>query len=160
MQLHELRALIIDSSAKSWSVIDDGPLFRADVDGRGHSHHAVLNDALEVALEWGLRADDDDDAETDDYDWGSIANFKNPTIAEVWVDVRLNGELVQRLILLRVDGGRAYLPVPEKFEGRWITRTWDRSVAGLVSGLQGIWGAHGDWSSYYLQQLRADHGTY
>ncbi|UXN26132.1 hypothetical protein N8D74_04420 [Curtobacterium flaccumfaciens] len=119
-----------------------------------------MTDDLEVALEWGLSANDGNQATVDKYDWAEIARFRDPAVAEVWVDVRLQGELVERVRLLLVDGGRAYLPFPEKIDGTWITQKWERSLASLVTRLQGLWGGHGRWGEHYLRQIRADHDTY
>ncbi|QQD76921.1 hypothetical protein I8920_03950 [Curtobacterium sp. YC1] len=160
MQLDELHTLITENPAEAWTVIKGGPAFRSDAAEAEHPVRAVLKFDLEVALEWGLRADNGNRATFDEYDWAEIAFFKDPTVAEVWVDVRLHGELVERVKLLLVDGGRAYLPFPEKLGGTWITRKWERSLASLVSGLDGRWGAHGSWGSHYLGQMRADHDTY
>jgi len=160
MQLHELHALIADSAHETWTLIKNGPPFQPDAAGPEHPLRAVLVDNLEVALEWGLRADDGKQATVDKYDWAEIARFRDPTVAEVWVDVRLEGELVERVRLLLVDGGRAYLPFPEKLAGTWITRRWERSLASLVTGLEGRWGGHGNWGGHYLRQMHADHDTY
>jgi len=162
MNMHELRGAITDTYDEHWHLVQDGPFFHDRVEDdtvQAHRKRAVLHSDINIAIEWGMAVDDDADAALDDYDWASHARLSDPKVHEIWVDVFYQGDLVDRVTLLDVDGHRAYLPVPEHIGGTWVTRSWGRVLGRLVTDLSERWGS-GDRYDDYLAKLSMDHSTY
>jgi hypothetical protein len=144
MKLHEIRTAIRESAAEYWNYIPEGPLFNYNLgtsDGSAqvfgwHDARAVLEDDVDIALEFGMSDDPFDHKEKWTEDW---AHFPDTQIVGFYCDVFYRGALVDRVLLTSVDGGRATLPLPDrKRDGSgWTVNDWPHELARLVNDLHG-----------------------
>ena len=164
MELNELRELIINTDDEYWHQLIVGPYFHDRVTndgneftGTSHSHYcrAVLRSDVNVALEWGLEHGDDDDSAGRPW-----SNFPDKRVNSIFVDVFYLGALVDRTILVNVDGSRAYLPNyrtvridggdPYDFDNaeyqHQVSR-WDYLLAQLLNQLSG----RSEYESYFAR---------
>lgn len=117
MQLAELREMIAASTVEDWNRLHP-PFFRAWIlygdqgfeSAEAHSERAVFLNDVDIAIEWGLDRDPYDRDEH--HPWASEAHFPDPAMHSFYADVLYRGQLVDRHMLVSVDGGRAYLPYP------------------------------------------------
>lgn len=121
MRLDEILQFIPDTDASHWHVITDYPIFhhsfefsssgsgQASITGvESHTRRAVLRSDIDVALEWGMRRMRD---EKEFYPWNEPQRFADPNVHTFWVDLFYRDAVVEREMLVSVDGSRATLPV-------------------------------------------------
>jgi hypothetical protein len=125
MRLDEIRRIVRTSDASAWEPLYAAELFlygqrlsvvtRGDelltIEQDGHHSAAVYADDVRLTLQYGLR---EGDPERMHFDWDVFLHkaFK------FYVDVLWNGVVVDRHLLVGVDEGRAYLPLPTpEFDG-------------------------------------------
>lgn len=119
--LGDVRALILASTREDWNVIRS-PIYERTV-GRVDSsqpsgdtdhwieiyeHHllAVYEPDVSIRIAHGINTNDADDWTPD---W---ARFADPQVRAAHADVFWNGALIDRHVVIEVDGGRALLPDP------------------------------------------------
>ena len=108
MTLDELVAACVASSAADWLVHEDGG---HPVDPRGQPARAAYKPDLAIGLAWGLVV-------TDPFQEPWANSFADSHASTHWLDVLYNDALVDRQLYVAVDGGRMYLPLPDReFEG-------------------------------------------
>jgi hypothetical protein len=123
MDLHQYIGRVASSSPNDWTVIlggayGGGPSFRDEfsvltkgigefvgLEVRSHTAVASFKSDLSFGLAWGLESNPDF-TET----WTS--KFSDPHAGSCYLDFFYNGSLVLRELLVAVDGGRCYLPLP------------------------------------------------
>lgn len=117
MRYDEIARLVTGSSADDWAVLPAGPLYLDQLgevsSGDRHwievgSHHtlAVYRPDVSLRLAWGLAFEGDLTFEE--------MTWPDRTINRHLADAFWQGSLVSRWHYLVVDGGRCYLPDPER----------------------------------------------
>jgi hypothetical protein len=71
-----------------------------------HPYAAAYRPNLSITMAWGL-----DSNKNFREEWAN--QFPDPQASSEFVDIVFNGALVFRLMYVTVDGGRAFLPLPE-----------------------------------------------
>jgi len=150
MNLFEIRRLIIESWKDSWHYLPEGPLFNYNLGTAGdaatvlgwHDARAVLIEDVDVAIEFGLSADPFENRRDWSPEW---AKFPDPTVQVEFCDIYYRNALVDRISMVRVDGGRALLPLPNRDDGRWIVFDWPYHLARVINDLQD----HREFDSYF-----------
>jgi hypothetical protein len=143
--LDELRRLMTDSNRGDWNVIScfGMPSFLPwSPEGDFNEHHtrAAYRPNVSIGLAWGIT-----DNENYQADW--VQEFEKPLnrpAPSFIADIFYNGMLVARELLVLVDAGRCYLPIPRK--GMQVNH-WDHDFAKLLDDLQlahGVGGGLGD----------------
>lgn len=138
MKLDEFLKNIIHSKIEDWTVIscwggNSGPSFLnqfivwnsgsgefQNLEIESHSMVASYRNNLSIMIAWGLKHNDNFIEE-----WAN--NFSVQRAASDFVDFFYNGALVLREIIVSVDGGRCYLPLPKlEFDnkGKKVTRLY------------------------------------
>lgn len=157
MELWALRKLIGESWDEHWHRLEVGPYFHdgfgsvISQEGRylehnAHYHRAVLTSDVDVSLEFGLSLDDDrGTVSLEGYGWDFT--FPDPSIRREFIDIFYRGALVDRLLVLDVDGGRATLPIADKINGAWTVHGWEYDIVALVDSL----GGNSEFKSYFDQ---------
>jgi hypothetical protein len=144
MGLDELRRIVAESDRGDWNVIScfGFPSYlpwSPDGDFNEHLARAAYRPDISIGLAWGIR-----DNENFRTDWAQ--SFANDQAESFLADILYNGMLVSREILVVVDGGRTYLPLPRR-PGELVVDRWDRDFARLLDQLQlehGVGGGIGD----------------
>jgi hypothetical protein len=171
MRLDELRDIIADTDESHWHIIPGGPLFHQQfevvefkdessvTDVQTHHSRAVLRADLSIAIEWGLRTDNYD---IESYLWVEGAGFPDSSAHSYYVDMFVGGSLADRETIVSVDGGRAYLPIPNpvsrpgipSFPGKrkpedfeWHVKRPEYNLARLMDSLSG----HREFDQYFRQ---------
>lgn len=150
MKQYELWNLITESWDTWWTYLPEGPLFNYNLgtsNGQAtvwgyHDARAVLIEDIDVAIEWGMSSDPLEHRRDFTPEW---APFPDPTVELCFADIYYRGALVERISIASVDGGRMYLPTPEKHEGSWVVM--DRPYQ-LVRVINDITNAR-DFESYF-----------
>ena len=150
MKYDEIGRLVTASSAEDWAVLPGGPLYLDQLgevsSGDRHwvevgSHHtlAVYRPDVSLRLAWGLALGDKLTFE------GMI--WPDRTITRHVADAFWEGSLVSRWHYLVVDGGRCYLPDPDRgllrtggsaddYEtGPWTATASEVALARLLNAL-------------------------
>ena len=136
MQLPQIYLAIEPTGPAQWNSITFGPLFHQNLSASGgggqggsvvsvaqHGTRAVLNDDVDIAIEFGLTAAT---IQIDALlDWVKPANFEYDNARPFFVDLFYRGELVDRVIAVWIDQYRAALPLP-------YSVTADGGVKGAV----------------------------
>jgi len=118
VRLDELRQIIIESADKDeyWHALPPGPYFTdaPDIDDdtfRQHSALYVFKDDLDLTIQEGLKWGHlSHDVERVDQLWDDVS-FPDESAMVSNADVFWRGSLVDRVLVVTVDGGRATLPV-------------------------------------------------
>lgn len=150
MQLHEIWAKISESWDEWWNYIPEGPLYNYNLgtdNGAGsvlgwHDARAVLIEDVDIAIEWGMSEDPFERRSDYKPEWSA---FPNPVAHLCRADVFYRGSLVDRILIASVDGGRAYLPVPEHREGKLVVMDRPYQLVRLINDLTGT----RDFDSYF-----------
>lgn len=140
MQLHEIWAKISESWDEWWNYIPEGPLYNYNLgtsDGIAtvlgwHDGRAVLNEDVDIAIEWGMSADPFESRRDFKPDW---APFPDRSVQLCYADVFYRGSLVERVSIASVDGGRAYLPTPEWRDDRWVVMDRPYQLVRLINDI-------------------------
>jgi hypothetical protein len=111
------------------SVVQTGSDGTPRLEIESHFARATYRSDVSLGLAWGLPYEH---GETWEEDW---AAFPDKKIRGYWADVLWNGAPLDRVLLLLVDGGRAYLPSPPR--GSMSVHRLNYSVARLVDALSG-----------------------
>ena len=124
MTLDELINLVTSSNPQDWYTTvcwgaDSGPSYRDHFNffqvyegqsnvlvAKAHPLVACYKPDLSVTLAWGL-----DENPHFEEPWAN--GFPDPKAASHYIDIFYNNALVFRTLYVSVDGGRAYLPLPE-----------------------------------------------
>ncbi|MBF4635658.1 hypothetical protein ITJ38_14690 [Agreia pratensis] len=135
MQLPQIYLTIEPTGPAQWNAITFGPIFHQNLSasntGQGgsvvrvtqHGSRAVLNDDVDISVEFGMEADD---IQIDALlDWVKPANFQYDNARPFFVDLFYGGNLVDRVIAVWIDQYRAALPLP-------YSVTADGGVPGAV----------------------------
>ncbi|SMG43308.1 hypothetical protein [Agreia pratensis] len=135
MQLPQIYLSIEPTGPAQWNAITFGPIFHQNLSasntGQGgsvvrvtqHGSRAVLNDDVDISVEFGMEADD---IQIDALlDWVKPANFQYDNARPFFVDLFYGGNLVDRVIAVWIDQYRAALPLP-------YSVTADGGVPGAV----------------------------
>lgn len=154
MRHDELRALIADSSPGNWRQVYEGPLYRqslqlvsgADgvhIDGISeHATHLVYDLDIDLTITTGMPSPRREGREMWLYE--GQRSFADSTVRVYLSDIFWRGQLVDRVLLGDVDGGRCYLPFPR---GRAVTTDrgaprldvatrWENAFAVLLNGIE------------------------
>ena len=156
MDLFALRKLIAESWDEHWHTLPIGPYFHdgfGEVDSseghylehRAHYYRAVLMSDVDVSLEFGMSLDGDRDRTIEGFGWG--LTFPDPAVRREFIDIFYRGALVDRMLVLDVDGGRATLPIACKISGDWAVYGWEHDIVALVDRLNG----NGEFEGYFGQ---------
>jgi hypothetical protein len=165
VRYEEIRQLITGSSPDDWAVIESGGGVYLDRLGQvgwgdgqsleveSHLYLAVFKPDAGVRLAWGVT--EDTGLVFDGWEW------PDPRIARQVVDGFWHGALVTRWLVLSVDGGRCYLPVPRHaFAGEvlgdgetagWAVKESEVALARLLQQLA----RPGDDFGGYLKRTEA-----
>ncbi|KZM34533.1 hypothetical protein [Oerskovia enterophila] len=162
MNLFKLREIIINSPIDDWHNVTVGPYFTdaPDIDNdtvEQHSELMVYRHDIDLTIQHGLRARGFDRVIDSQALWPD-AHFPDSTAYVEFVDVFWRGVLVDREEVVRVDGGRASIPLgkktalnyvsgqphPKKYEFEYSATTWQAALARLVDGDR-------DWADYTKQ---------
>jgi hypothetical protein len=124
MNLKEFFERVVDTEVSDWNVITcwgagSGPSYYnkftvwntgkgefSNIEVDSHANIAVLKSDLSISFAWGLSHNDDFIEE-----WAN--KFPNKRAMSSYIDFFFNGALVYRDIIVAVDGGRCYIPLPE-----------------------------------------------
>lgn len=99
-----------------------------------HPMRAALKADLSIGIAWGLEG-------MNDFKEPWHASLPDPGAASRYVDFFYNGNLVERMLYVTVDGGRANVPIPHRdFDGDdvkayWITR-WEHDFFKTLNALE------------------------
>src|SRR5437899_1133954 len=105
---------------------------RPPEDGAPYHSLAVYRPDPTISLLWG-RSENKDFREKE---WAN--RFADPVAQSVWLDVRYHGEPIFRVLMVSVDGGRCYPPLPSRTgETRSVPSGYSRLVR-LVQRLTGV----------------------
>ena len=152
MNLFTLEQQITETWDERWHLLADGPQFHYNLGTVGnvasvfgyHSWRAVLNEDVDIAIEFGLN----DDPSNDDGNWTAPwAPFPDESVHGRYADVFYRGALVDRELLASVDGGRAVLPIPSRQGKKWVASHWEHELARLVDELNG----HSEFVDYFTR---------
>jgi hypothetical protein len=139
MTFDELINLVTSSDPEDWHTTvcwgaDSGPSYRDHFnffqvyDGQpnvlfaeAHSLVACYKPDLSVTLAWGLDA-------IRDFKEPWANGFADPKAASHYVDIFYNNALVFRTVYVSVDGGRAYLPLPESRDALSVPRAYNALI--------------------------------
>ena len=110
------------------SVVETGNDGAPQLEIEAHHARATYRHDISLGLAWGLPYQRGKPWEEE---W--TLQFSDPQIRGYWADVLWNGAPFDRLLLLSVDGGRAYLPAPPF--GTMTVHELNFDVARLVDGL-------------------------
>lgn len=118
MRFPEFITTIIESDAEDWHTDRvGGPYFRyqlGPVEQNGqlktleyeaHEKRAIYKGDIDISMEWGYRYLDDFKEE-----WAN--SFADRTASASFLDLKYRGDIIHREIIVSVDGGRCYLPLP------------------------------------------------
>jgi hypothetical protein len=122
------------------SVVQTGRDGTPRLEIESHVSRAVYRANISLGLAWGLPYEHGEPWEEQ---W---AAFPDRNIRGYWADVLWNGAPVDRVLLLLVDGGRAYLPSPPR--GAMTVHPLNYSVARLVDALSG---RQSEFESYFVR---------
>jgi hypothetical protein len=162
MTLDELQQTIIATEPDAWNVIvcwghTSGPSYlddfrAAEVDGEyrleheAHANRAVLKADVDIAFAWGLPVDPRDPKYFSEA-W--TQNFPDTTTFAQHCDILYRGALVDREVLIAVDGGRYKIAVPEQDTEElqptkhvlkeWFLGPWANALGRLVTGCEGTY---------------------
>lgn len=140
MQLHEIWDKISESWSDWWNYLPEGPLFNynlgttddaASVFG-WHEARAVLIEDVDIAIEWGMSSDPFDRRSDFKPEW---APFPDESVALCYADIFYRGSLVERVSIASVDGGRAYLPTPDRKDDQWIVMDRSYQLARVINDI-------------------------
>lgn len=125
MNLKEYMDVVVNTSVDDWNVIacwgaGSGPSFYdkftvwntgkgefLNIEVDSHANTAILKSDLSVTIAWGITHNDDFTEE-----WAN--KFSDPKAISSFLDFFYNGSLVYRDIIVAVDGGRCYIPLPDR----------------------------------------------
>lgn len=125
MRLEDYLQEVINSNEEDWSVIScwgagSGPSYLDqftvwnkgnkefhNIEIESHSMVASYKKNLSISIAWGLRHNDNFIEE-----WAN--KFPDSKAMSSYLDFFYNGVLVLREIIVSVDGGRCYLPLPKR----------------------------------------------
>ncbi|SMQ75051.1 hypothetical protein [Agreia sp. VKM Ac-1783] len=135
MQLPQIYLSIEPTGPAQWNSLTFGPMFHQNLSASSssqggsvvrvteHGTRAVLNDDVDISIEFGM------DAATIQIDalldWVKPANFEYDNARPFFVDLFYRGNLVDRVIAVWIDQYRAALPLP-------YSVTADGGVPGAV----------------------------
>lgn len=142
MQLYEIWGKISESWGDGWNYIPAGPLFNYNLGTVNevatvlgwHDARAVLQEDVDVAIEWGMSSDPFDHRREFKPEW---APFPDPAVALCYADLFYRGSLVDRVSIASVDGGRAYLPTPHRRDDQWVVMDRPYQLARLINDIAG-----------------------
>jgi len=152
MTLPEILNTIAESGREQWSVIVEGPTYLSafsttgtkellSLHHREHESLAVFIPNPTIVVAWGMdreqRFPDQRDSFTEEW----TDRFPNRRAYQIFSDVLFYGVLVHREHLVAVDGGNAYLPLPQRGPDDvcyWISE-WQRDFVRLLHELSGRW---------------------
>jgi len=124
MNLYEYFERVINTEAKDWNTITcwgagSGPSYLnkftvwntgkgnfSNIEIDSHSNIAVLKSDITMTFAWGLSHNNDFAEE-----WAN--KFSDKKAMSSYIDFFYNGVLVFRDIIVSVDGGRCYIPLPD-----------------------------------------------
>ena len=123
-----------------------------------HFGRAAFKADIALGLAWGLPYDG---GRTWEEDW---AHFPDRSIRGYWADIFYAGMLIERHLLLSVDGGRCFLPAPTPIVDdsdlsnvKVLGQEVDRIQHNLARIIDGLRGGVSEYDSYFRQsgiQLR------
>jgi hypothetical protein len=157
MDLFALRKLITESRDEEWHTVKNGPYFH---DGFGevqsaeghylehqtHYYRFVLMSDVDVSIEFGMSLDSDRNAVSlKGFGWDFT--FPDESLRREFIDIFYRGALVDRLLVLDVDGGRSTLPIARKIDGEWAVLGWEHDLVALVDSL----GGNSEFNGYFGQ---------
>lgn len=143
MTLQQVLQTITNSSNTDWNMIscwgaDSGPSYRDRFefyevrDGsqdvltvESHTNVAAFRDDVAITLAWGLEHRKSYNAPFSD-------RWPDTHVSSFFVDVFYNGALIDREVLISVDGGRAYLPAPNNLG---VVKGIAKEIARLVDSM-------------------------
>lgn len=127
MRLDEIRKLVTESQPQDWNKIvlsgTASPNYRqtlvthqsggnTETVAEGHPYLAVYKDDVDLSLAWGLE-EHGYFGEKEKLVFDFSERFANEDVSKFTLDVFWAGNLVDRHVLLSVDGSRAYLPLSQ-----------------------------------------------
>ena len=141
--LEELLRIIVESDRADWNVVScfGMPSFLPwSPDGEFSEHNARASYRPDVAigLAWGITV-----RERFETEWTERAGWDAESCL---ADILYSGMLVDRQIVVVVDGGRTYLPLPRDREQLTVSK-WDHDFVRLLDELQlasGVGGGLGE----------------
>lgn len=156
--LHEIRQMIEISTEADWNVTH-GPTYLNrwgywtgpdGVWGLDHDEHmtrAAFIPDVNVTIAFGLAVQMPHRGGLDEaHEQPEWAKFPDPTVDVDYIDVFWAGALVDRDLVVTVDGGRAVLPDPTpEYEGelpenvkviRWTVTRWEAALARVAHNLE------------------------
>ena len=95
------------SNLNSFSVWSTGTGDFKNIEINSHDYIASYKKNLSICLAWGLTINDDFQEK-----WVEI--FPDKSASSHYIDIFYNGMVVFRIPYVTVDGGRCYLPLPER----------------------------------------------
>lgn len=134
MELQEVEKALTGSSPADWEAMDL-PVSEEKAPFR----RAVLKSDVDISIQWAWVIQELEE------DW--VRRPLTDGSSLVVVDVGYRGGLVKRVTLALVDGGRCYLPLPDRLTKQ--VQTLDDRVARLVTDLSHDPGAVSEYESYF-----------
>jgi hypothetical protein len=164
MRLDQIRQMIADSSNYDWHKITcwgagSGPSYKyrlhswttkddVSMDVDSHGNLAIFRADVDLNIAWGLdREYDPPGLEPLElhFDWQD--QFMDQKVRPFYADIFWRGNLVEREMLVSVDGGRALLPMPmpepterdehgKPTEWQEAVSVWEHSFAELIHGFE------------------------
>lgn len=108
---------------------------------RGHHSQAAFKPDIAIGLRWGhevIRGFVEP--------WIADAAFADQTAHSAYLDITYNGEPVFRTVYVTVDGGRAYLPLPDLDSGQLTVPQLEHDLVRLLDSL-----VHREFDRYFGQ---------
>src|SRR5262249_43660061 len=141
----EIIDAVVGSDVRDWRVVEGDHALGSEADdgegGRSYHSLAVYRAEPAVSLVWGLT----ENPNFREIEWAN--NFADPSAKSAWFDIRYNGVPVLRELLVVVDGGRCYLPMPSR---HGETRSVPSAYSRVVRLMQKLKGRH-EYDDYFAR---------
>lgn len=162
--LDEIRQMILKSDRESdWHDIVVGTYFREvplvdDDTFEWHNEMIVYRPDVDLTIQWGMRSRRLDHVTTAEQLWDEHGRFPDPAAHVEHADVFWRGNLIDRVELVTVDGGRALLPVGDRRSltpladlrpGKKVA--WEYSATRWEVGLARLLDNDADFDRYFSQ---------
>lgn len=120
MTYDEMLSLITRSSRDDWTYIEE-----PKVVGGGNYGQAMYRHDLAVGLRWGR-------THLEDFHASWVEAFSDATTSSEWVLLLYNGEPVDQVLRVVVDGGRVGLPAPRPGDESRPVERWKYELLRVV----------------------------
>lgn len=117
MDSEELKSVVVSSQAKDWNRV---------ITTISKTYSYKIDPNLRIVQMY-----DESGTQNDDFreEWAN--KFLNPKAHGLFFDIYYASSLIDRVILVMVDGGRADLPLPHRVDKKWVTKEFTYAIARI-----------------------------